>query len=183
MPGGYPHTTDTVVGMSDETEPSVHITLGVDTHIWGLTHASLRDYALTRTALSQGVESPALAPPALTQTDVPLFVRYHGALPLGFLEAAPELGASTRWSEVKAGLAKRMVEDFLARMREVDPADATWQGPDAELVEKMKLDEVAERLIDHHRAMYVGLVRKEGGHRIVGVGSLRETRGRNTFCS
>ena len=46
VPAGFPHTTDTVVGMSGEKDPSVHLTLGVDTHIWGLTHATLRDYFL-----------------------------------------------------------------------------------------------------------------------------------------
>ena len=50
VPAGFPHTTDTVTGMSDggENDPSVHLTVGVDTHIWGLNYATLRAYALAR---------------------------------------------------------------------------------------------------------------------------------------
>ncbi|CAN0394563.1 unnamed protein product, partial [Ectocarpus sp. 8 AP-2014] len=49
VPAGFPHTTDTVTGMSeDDTDPSVHLTVGVDTHIWGLNYATLRSYSLSR---------------------------------------------------------------------------------------------------------------------------------------
>ncbi|CAN0487054.1 unnamed protein product, partial [Hapterophycus canaliculatus] len=49
VPAGFPHTTDTVTGMSDNnTDPSVHLTVGVDTHIWGLNYATLRQYSLAR---------------------------------------------------------------------------------------------------------------------------------------
>ncbi|KAH8069900.1 histone demethylase [Aureococcus anophagefferens] len=36
VPAGWPHTTDTLECAVDD-EPSVHLTLGVDTHIWGST--------------------------------------------------------------------------------------------------------------------------------------------------
>lgn len=49
VPAGFPHTTDTVTGMTDgDTDPSVHLTVGVDTHIWGLNYATLRAYSLSR---------------------------------------------------------------------------------------------------------------------------------------
>lgn len=49
VPAGFPHTTDTVTGMSDgDNDPSVHLTVGVDTHIWGLNYATLRAYSLSR---------------------------------------------------------------------------------------------------------------------------------------
>ena len=35
--------------MSDgDIDPSVHLTVGVDTHIWGLNYATLRAYSLAR---------------------------------------------------------------------------------------------------------------------------------------
>ncbi|KAH8082979.1 histone demethylase [Aureococcus anophagefferens] len=40
VPAGWPHTTDTLECAVDD-EPSVHLTLGVDTHIWGSTASAL----------------------------------------------------------------------------------------------------------------------------------------------
>lgn len=31
-----------------DNDPSVHLTVGVDTHIWGLNYATLRAYSLAR---------------------------------------------------------------------------------------------------------------------------------------
>ena len=45
MPAGFPHTTDTL-DCALENEPSVHLTLGVDTHIWGLDGLGARAGAL-----------------------------------------------------------------------------------------------------------------------------------------
>ena len=41
IPAGFPHTTDTLEQVS--TDPSVHLTVGLDTHIWGLDYATLRE--------------------------------------------------------------------------------------------------------------------------------------------
>ena len=40
-------TVDTLVGVTS-TDPSVHLTVGVDTHIWGLTYGSLRTAVLAK---------------------------------------------------------------------------------------------------------------------------------------
>lgn len=62
VPAGFPHTTDTCTVVpegSDERggeekeedvfrETSVHLTLGLDTHVWGLTYAHMRWSALQR---------------------------------------------------------------------------------------------------------------------------------------
>ena len=45
VPAGWPHTTDTLECAVDD-EPSVHLTLGVDTHIWGLDGLGARAGAL-----------------------------------------------------------------------------------------------------------------------------------------
>ena len=49
IPTGYPHTTDTIATEKDDdipsiedTDYSVHMTMGLDTHVWALTYAHLR---------------------------------------------------------------------------------------------------------------------------------------------
>ncbi len=61
VPGGFPHTTDTVTVLEQETIPSekgsekhsfdetsVHLTMGLDTHVWALTYAHVRWTLLQR---------------------------------------------------------------------------------------------------------------------------------------
>lgn len=42
-------------GSDPNTDPSVHLTVGVDTHIWGLNFASLRANSLKRSGLDDKV--------------------------------------------------------------------------------------------------------------------------------
>ena len=174
MPGGFPHTTDTVVGIvgagekekekEKEKDASSHLTLGVDTHIWGLTHACLRDFVLYR------LDPAAFAalegrPPPLTQTNVEAFVRYHGQLPLGAREPPAlldGLGAQPRWSQIRKALAAHVQAEFLAVMREVEPESPLWAA-DADAADDphgetpaAALQETAERVVDHHRALTAG---------------------------
>lgn len=42
--------------MSDgDNDPSVHLTVGVDTHIWGLNYQTLRAYTLARAGVPVGL--------------------------------------------------------------------------------------------------------------------------------
>ena len=43
VPAGWPHTTDTLDCATDD--PSIHLTLGVDTHVWGLDAVTVVDAA------------------------------------------------------------------------------------------------------------------------------------------
>ncbi len=149
MPAGFPHTTDTVVGMADEKDPSVHLTLGVDTHIWGLTHANLRDYLLFRLDPTATRLPP---PPPSTEADAAHFVAYHGQLPLGAREAPVAPTASLRWSDVKKVLAQGVEAEFQAVMHAMaDPAlPAATLG---EAATQQALSQVVERVIDHHRSI------------------------------
>lgn len=80
MPAGFPHTTDTVTGMADgNTDTSIHLTVGVDTHIWGLNYATLRDYSLRRAGRRDPIKSAAKS------ADEGVYWRLYTALPLGFL--------------------------------------------------------------------------------------------------
>jgi len=63
VPAGYPHTTDTVntddAGTAADAD-SLHLTIGLDTHIWGLDYACLRKGALTRAKLPDTLNVHAL---------------------------------------------------------------------------------------------------------------------------
>jgi len=148
MPAGFPHTTDTVVGMAEERDPSVHLTLGVDTHIWGLTHAALRDYFLYR--LQPGPTATLPPPPPSTQTLPEAFVRFHAQLPLGLREAAAA-DAGTRWSALKQVLGAGVEAEFQAVMREVEDEHVLQRLEEEGAAEV--LGEVVARLLDHHRSL------------------------------
>ncbi|EWM23319.1 myc-induced nuclear antigen [Nannochloropsis gaditana] len=148
MPAGFPHTTDTVVGMAEERDPSVHLTLGVDTHIWGLTHAALRDYFLYR--LQPGPTATLPPPPPSTQTLPEAFVRFHAQLPLGLREAAAA-DAGTRWSALKQVLGAGVEAEFQAVMREIEDEHVLQRLEEEGAAEV--LGEVVARLLDHHRSL------------------------------
>ena len=70
VPAGFPHTTDTSTVVKEETVPaedgdgetdlfketSVHLTMGLDTHVWALTFAHLRWTLLQRCGKDWKVE-------------------------------------------------------------------------------------------------------------------------------
>ena len=39
----------------ESRDPSVHLTVGIDTHIWGLNYASMREFALRRSGIEDKV--------------------------------------------------------------------------------------------------------------------------------
>ena len=89
IPAGWPHTTDTLLEPVEDdlaAQPSVHLTVGVDTHLWSLSYAHARQLALVRAGqpatLAGGAPVTALALPAWSML--------HASLPVGFL-AATEL--------------------------------------------------------------------------------------------
>ena len=63
VPAGFPHTTDTVntasAGAASEDD-SVHLTIGVDTHIWGLDYASMLHGAVSRANLADDLDERTL---------------------------------------------------------------------------------------------------------------------------
>ena len=66
----------------------MHLTLGVDTHLWSLSYAHMRQHALTRARQSHTL--PDGSP--LTKLPLPSWACLHAPLPVGFL-AAPALEA------------------------------------------------------------------------------------------
>ena len=54
IPKGFPHETDTLHVTSMEAVGSLHLTIGIDSHFYGLTYAHLRSLVLTRAKLDLG---------------------------------------------------------------------------------------------------------------------------------
>ena len=86
IPAGFPHTTDTILEPVEDaiaSQPSVHLTVGVDTHLWSLSYAHMRAHALRRAgqpaALGDGAPVTTLPPAAWSLL--------HAPLPVGFLAA------------------------------------------------------------------------------------------------
>lgn len=143
IPAGFPHTTDTLEGVSS-TEPSVHLTVGLDSHVWGLSFAGLRSYALRRS----GQESEL----NLAQVDNAAYWAMQEALPLGFL--SEEIVAEQRGfgSGMRAALQAETIARLLQRMRRLEPT--RWAAlSDAQLAAQIGADEAATRLLAHHRTV------------------------------
>jgi len=88
VPTGFPHTTDTTTVVQDEDdnhndlspsdvfkETSVHLTMGLDSHVWGLTYAHLRWSLLQRCGKAFDLN--------ISNDD--LYWRAMGTVPVGFL--------------------------------------------------------------------------------------------------
>ena len=164
IPAGFPHETDTVGEAETESsaaaamQPSVHLTVGIDTHLWGLSYAKMREVALNRARQATGL--PGGLP--LTNLPQPAWSVLHEALPVGFL-AAPVLtplcvggrGAAVDLDDASAMLSKAMATDMARRMAEAEPerfaAEASASAD--ELVSTLGLLEVAQRMIAHHQAV------------------------------
>ena len=157
IPAGWPHTTDTVhdddrsnangeathgegAGVSKPPavpEDSVHLTVGLDTHIWGLDYACARKGMLARAKESDGLQVTELAAgPHWGLMGVPQhlgFLRHHH----GDSDTAAALAAE---SELVACLRAAEAE--------------RWEGStDAELSARLGAAEVLERLEEHARSL------------------------------
>jgi len=81
IPAGWPHTTDTQMIDADASNSvtSMHLTVGIDTHIWGLTWDYLRRSVMNLT------KNESLKSLDTFELDLELFYSMHTCLPLGFM--------------------------------------------------------------------------------------------------
>ena len=83
IPAGFPHTTDTKGGNSNGenafNETSLHLTVGLDSNIWGLTYAHVRSLLLKRSGLAHFIGGSA------TRFDEEAARHSANTLPIGFL--------------------------------------------------------------------------------------------------
>jgi len=153
VPAGFPHTTATVTD-DDTTSPetSVHLTLGIDHHIWELDYLQTRRLALRRagvadTALGQSADGDN---PFVGQVnELPDAVRSDimAELPLGLLEEEGD--------EIVAA----MVDTTIAKLERISKAvDAETAGKVDASVWRETVERVRQQgmeLLETHRDMYL----------------------------
>jgi len=142
VPAGFPHTTDTLEGITSP-DPSVHLTVGLDSHVWGLTYASLRSYTLRR----KGIEDKLLP---LTKINAELYWELQQALPLGFLSEAivePFKGYGTG---MRDALANEVTAVLLQKMRKVEPETYPSSLSDDQMEAQLGIKEATAKIIQHH---------------------------------
>ena len=89
IPAAFPHTTDTVDEISEKT--SIHLTFGLDSHIWALDYLSVRRWALKRCQISdeklgQNDMTDNIYVGAVNQLPREQLHDLLEALPMGFLD-------------------------------------------------------------------------------------------------
>lgn len=157
VPAGFPHETDTAGDAELGEEPSVHLTIGIDTHLWGLSWAQARDVALRRgggsAALVGGASVNSLTPDRWHLLHSPLPVGFasapHLSVPSSEQASAPAL-ATARAAAAEKALCAAIGEELCRRMCEAEPL--RWAS-DAELHAELPVSETAERMLAHHRAV------------------------------
>lgn len=178
VPAGWPHTTDTVntataADAAAAEDDSVHLTIGIDTHIWRLNYASMRRGALARAGLPDKLNECAL--PAAD------YWKLMGVpASLGFLrrsaggdtaedaaDAASAAGAADATDATDAASSKdaAVVAELVACLRAAEPE--RWADASAEDISKrLGLSEVAAqlqchatRMVEVQRAMYLDAAR------------------------
>ena len=130
VPAGFPHVTDTV----DSTEASLHLTLGVDTHIWGLDALQARAGAVRRAGLADALTRPE------QQLDSADYWRLRGTLPALGWRASGDHAADLE--QLARALADAAVLAEPARFADAADARAT-----------LLVDPLAARLVEHARAL------------------------------
>lgn len=154
IPAAFPHTTDTSDDDSDG-DVSIHLTFGIDTHIWGLDYLSLRRLAMRRglvqdTKLGQNgvADNPYVGNVNLLPEE--LVKDVMGALPFDLLDdnEADETTAVTEavLTNVK-NIAKSIDEESFSKVE-----DSVWEESTTKTLEHGK------ELLEIHRDMYVAAV-------------------------
>jgi hypothetical protein len=166
VPAGFPHTTDTVntadAGAEAAASDSVHLTIGIDTHIWGMNYASLRAGALGRARLPDGLNPQTLPKAKYWELmGIPTrlgFLRRHGAAP----SDAETGGGSELGGGSEPGGDEDVALEMVRRMRLAEPRRWADDVSDAEVVEELGTPEIAQqlerhadRIFDVQRAMYL----------------------------
>lgn len=143
VPAGFPHTTDTITeDAANADEPSLHLTLGVDTHIWSLNYASARSIILKRSGLADKL--------LLTKLTPELYWDLQSALPFGFLDASLDLPIN---DDPLAMPSSEQIEKIalltLSKMKAAEPNRWSSDVSDSDLIESLDIKAVISRLAEH----------------------------------
>lgn len=125
----------------DHSQPSVHLTLGIDTIIWGLNFAFLRAYCLRLAGMSDSI--------VLTKLPVTQYFRLHQALPVGFAAHASTKLQEQSPSVAESVLIQTIRAQLIERMREIEPARFISLSND-QMQEHLHMDAAIRRTIAHY---------------------------------
>ena len=105
----------------------MHLTVGIDTHIWSLNYAGLREVCLRR----GGIPDKTI----LTKAPYEAYWDLQRTLPLGFLKSTDA--------------SQRMGEELLRRVRAAE--EGKWSGvTDEDMRARLHLDECVAAIASHH---------------------------------
>lgn len=121
------------------------MTIGIDTVIWGITYAGLRDSCLKLGGITDKV--------LITKLPEALYWKLHHSLPLGFLSeaiTAPHKGFGSRmrnalYSEIKTKL--------ISLMRVIEPSRFPQTIDDNTMAADLQMDLAIHRAVEHYAMM------------------------------
>jgi hypothetical protein len=159
IPAAFPHTTDTATG-GETTETSIHLTFGIDSHIWDLDYLSARRFALRRagvtdTALGQTRDEDNRYVGAANQVSPDnILVDLFDALPLGLLDDDANGEA----------LLEKTTNELERIAKEVDMETASAVDPVIWKETAARVRQEGMELLEIHRDMFLAAI-EEGRNR------------------
>lgn len=167
-PAGFPHTTSTVVNEDNEAKQhdqegaSVHLTLGLDHHIWELDYLQARRLALKRSnvvdsALGQTKDTDNPFVGRVNELPWDVLVDILAELPLGLLDELDDLAAQELVEQTARELER------VSQKIDAETANAVGSSVWAETIQRIRQQGL--EIFDTHRDMYLaaleeGRVRK-----------------------
>eukprot|EP00522_Entomoneis_paludosa_P012362 CAMPEP_0172455404 /NCGR_PEP_ID=MMETSP1065-20121228/12050_1 /TAXON_ID=265537 /ORGANISM="Amphiprora paludosa, Strain CCMP125" /LENGTH=581 /DNA_ID=CAMNT_0013207865 /DNA_START=274 /DNA_END=2019 /DNA_ORIENTATION=- len=157
IPAAFPHTTSTIPNADNDhpatDDTSLHMTMGLDHHIWELDYLSVRRLALRRagvadTALGRMMDDENAYTGACNELPANVRKDLFAELPLGFLNEEMD-------DTAKSAMMDTVTQEVKRISHAVDEATAS-QVPDSiwrETVERVRQQGV--ELLDVHRDMYL----------------------------
>jgi hypothetical protein len=150
IPAAFPHTTSTA---DQNEETSIHLTFGLDTHVWDLDYLSLRRFALRRagvvdTALGQTKDEDNRYVGAANELPENVRVDLFDALPIGLLDDTDEGEALLQETAARVEEISREVDFETAS--QVD--SQVWKDTAA------RVRQEGMELLEIHRDMFVAAI-------------------------
>ena len=184
IPARFPHTTDTVEEGENGGELSIHMTFGLDNHVWDLDYATIRRFGLLRAGASDALGDPSRG----NKIEDPIFVgkinsvghdiheSLTSGLPRRWLSVYPEVevGNFDRVDEISR-LNREIAENVLKLCERIDGNEA---GLDLEywvsVVERFR--ESGQEVLSTHRDMYLAAIEEGRKRRKEGDGPMTQEK-------
>jgi Cupin superfamily protein len=149
IPAGFPHTTSTATATEGGTEnevTSIHLTFGIDHHIWELDFLSVirlsyRRVNIFKRALDFGDDNSNMYSGSVNQLPWDIFTDIMAELPLGLLD------------DDAASVVQDVADTALSIASTIDPAIPVDRKVMRETVERVR--QQGMELLDIHRDMYL----------------------------